>query len=200
MGRHHCEGSRPNERFLWTRSTPIRVLTRRIPAVRWSCVSARTTRTCRPSGRWRETWPPGRTSTWTRAPTCESPLTRRVPRCSTPPALTALGCAGSVSVTARCASRRLWRPRQQRLPARERRVSAQSNRQHSDDYAHLQPLLDEFAMLDPADPRRDTLREQLVTGYLPLAEHVAQRFSGRGVAKEDLVQVARLGLVNAVDR
>jgi len=55
-------------------------------------------------------------------------------------------------------------------------------------------------MLDPADPRRDTLREQLVTGYLPLAEHVAQRFSGRGVAKEDLVQVARLGLVNAVDR
>ena len=80
-------------------------------------------------------------------------------------------------------------------------MSPQANRRsHSDDYAHLRPLLDEFAGLAPDDPRRPSLREELVTGYLPLAEHVAQRFSGRGVAKEDLVQVARLGLVNAVDR
>lgn len=70
----------------------------------------------------------------------------------------------------------------------------------SDDYAHLHPLLEEFAGLAPTAPRKEYLREELVTGYLPLAEHVAQRFSGRGVAKEDLVQVARLGLVNAVDR
>lgn len=80
-------------------------------------------------------------------------------------------------------------------------MSQQANRRsHSDDYAHLRPLLDEFAGLAPEHPRRPQLREELVTGYLPLAEHVAQRFSGRGVAKEDLVQVARLGLVNAVDR
>lgn len=80
-------------------------------------------------------------------------------------------------------------------------MSAQSNRQsHSDDYAHLRPLLSEFAGLEATDPRRESLRDDLVTGYLPLAEHIAQRFSGRGVAKEDLVQVARLGLVNAVDR
>ena len=80
-------------------------------------------------------------------------------------------------------------------------MSPQANRRsHSDDYAHLRPLLEEFAGLDRDDPRRPSLRDELVTGYLPLAEHVAQRFSGRGVAKEDLVQVARLGLVNAVDR
>lgn len=80
-------------------------------------------------------------------------------------------------------------------------MSAQADRRsHSDDYAHLRPLLEEFTGLEEGDPRREHLRAELVTGYLPLAEHVAQRFSGRGVAKEDLVQVARLGLVNAVDR
>ncbi|RZQ62002.1 SigB/SigF/SigG family RNA polymerase sigma factor [Amycolatopsis suaedae] len=69
-----------------------------------------------------------------------------------------------------------------------------------DDYAHLAPLFTELAELDENDPRRATLRDELVTGHLPLAEHIAQRFSGRGVAKEDLVQVARVGLINAVDR
>jgi RNA polymerase sigma-70 factor (sigma-B/F/G subfamily) len=40
----------------------------------------------------------------------------------------------------------------------------------------------------------------LVTGHLPLAEHIATRFSHRGVPREDLVQVATVGLINAVDR
>ncbi|GAB3507675.1 SigB/SigF/SigG family RNA polymerase sigma factor [Amycolatopsis cihanbeyliensis] len=69
-----------------------------------------------------------------------------------------------------------------------------------DDYGHLAPLFDQLAELDRDDPRHAELRDELVTGYLPLAEHVAQRFSGRGAAKEDLVQVATLGLINAVDR
>lgn len=77
---------------------------------------------------------------------------------------------------------------------------ARGRRSGAEDYAHLRPLLEEFAQLLGDGPRRKRLREELVNGYLPLAEHVAQRFSGRGVAKEDLVQVARLGLVNAVDR
>ncbi|HVW41921.1 MAG TPA: SigB/SigF/SigG family RNA polymerase sigma factor [Amycolatopsis sp.] len=70
----------------------------------------------------------------------------------------------------------------------------------SNEYEHLAHLFDEFAALDPNDPRRAELRDRLVTGHLPLAEHIAQRFSGRGVAKEDLVQVATVGLINAVDR
>lgn len=43
-------------------------------------------------------------------------------------------------------------------------------------------------------------REEIVTRCLPLADHIARRFDGRGEAREDLVQVARVGLVNAVNR
>jgi RNA polymerase sigma-B factor len=70
----------------------------------------------------------------------------------------------------------------------------------SNEYQHLAPLFDEFAALPPDDPRRSEIRDELVTGHLPLAEHIAQRFSGRGMAREDLVQVATVGLINAVDR
>ena len=55
--------------------------------------------------------------------------------------------------------------------------------------------LDLFRRLpDPA------AREALVGRYLPLAEHLAARFVGRGEARDDLVQVASLGLVHAIDR
>jgi RNA polymerase sigma-B factor len=67
-------------------------------------------------------------------------------------------------------------------------------------YEHLAPLFGELAKLGEDDPRRGELRNELVTGHLPLAEHIAARFSNRGVPREDLVQVATLGLINAVDR
>lgn len=70
---------------------------------------------------------------------------------------------------------------------------------HSE-YAHLAPLFDRLAETDPAQPEHSTLREQLVTGHLPLARHIARRFANRGEPQDDLVQVAMLGLVNAVDR
>ncbi len=44
------------------------------------------------------------------------------------------------------------------------------------------------------------MREQIVACGLPLAEHIARRFAGRGEAFEDLLQTARVGLVQAVDR
>jgi RNA polymerase sigma-B factor len=44
------------------------------------------------------------------------------------------------------------------------------------------------------------IREELVRAYLPLAEYLAKRFVHRGVPSDDLVQVASLGLVKAVDR
>jgi RNA polymerase sigma-B factor len=43
-------------------------------------------------------------------------------------------------------------------------------------------------------------REELVKRYLPLAESLARRFSGRGESHDDLFQVASLGLLNAIDR
>ncbi|NUS94474.1 MAG: RNA polymerase sigma factor SigF [Nocardia sp.] len=44
------------------------------------------------------------------------------------------------------------------------------------------------------------MREQIVHRCLPLAEHIARRFAGRGESFDDLLQIARLGLVQAVDR
>jgi RNA polymerase sigma-B factor len=43
-------------------------------------------------------------------------------------------------------------------------------------------------------------RDALASRFLPLAEHLARRFGGRGQQHEDLVQVASLGLVKAIDR
>jgi RNA polymerase sigma-B factor len=68
------------------------------------------------------------------------------------------------------------------------------------EYAHLVPKLAEYARLDGTDPRRESLREDLVTGYLPVAQHIARRFAHRGEPLDDLVQVATVGLINAVDR
>jgi RNA polymerase sigma-B factor len=68
------------------------------------------------------------------------------------------------------------------------------------EYAHLVPLQRRYAELAPDDPERSRLREQLINGYLPVAEHIARRFAGRGEPLDDLMQVATVGLINAVDR
>jgi RNA polymerase sigma-B factor len=46
----------------------------------------------------------------------------------------------------------------------------------------------------------DRVREALITRYLPLARAIARRFQATGVPFEDLVQVANVGLVCAVNR
>src|SRR5271167_112435 len=43
-------------------------------------------------------------------------------------------------------------------------------------------------------------RERIVARCLPLADHVASHFARRGEGLEDLTQVARVGLMNAVNR
>lgn len=43
-------------------------------------------------------------------------------------------------------------------------------------------------------------REVIAERCLPLAEHIARRYGGRGEAHDDLVQVARVGLVSAINR
>lgn len=52
--------------------------------------------------------------------------------------------------------------------------------------------------VDSAEFRRH--RERIIERCLPLADHIARRFDGRGESRDDLVQVARVGLVNAVNR
>ncbi|MBV8995169.1 MAG: RNA polymerase sigma factor SigF [Pseudonocardiales bacterium] len=69
-----------------------------------------------------------------------------------------------------------------------------------DEYAHLVPLQRRYAELAPDDPARRRWRDNLISGYLPVAEHIARRFAGRGEPLDDLIQVATVGLINAVDR
>ncbi|MFF1520526.1 sigma factor, partial [Streptomyces sp. NPDC058305] len=49
-------------------------------------------------------------------------------------------------------------------------------------------------------PERATVRDELVSLWLPMAHRVAARFRDRGEAIEDLRQVAALGLIKAIDR
>lgn len=78
--------------------------------------------------------------------------------------------------------------------------SLSSVRTEQNEYAHLIPLQHRYAKLAHDDPQRQRLREQLIRGYLPVAEHIAHRFTSRGQPRDDLVQVAAVGLINAVDR
>jgi RNA polymerase sigma-B factor len=68
------------------------------------------------------------------------------------------------------------------------------------DRAHSPALLDRLGTLDRADPAWQETRDQLVTLHLPLAEHLARRFTGRGEPYEDLLQVASIGLIKSIDR
>ena len=52
-----------------------------------------------------------------------------------------------------------------------------------------------FARLPDAEAR-----DELAALYQPLAEYLARRFYGRGEPLEDLVQVANVGLIKAIDR
>src|SRR5215212_2139300 len=51
-----------------------------------------------------------------------------------------------------------------------------------------------------ATTRDSALRDQLIEAHLGLAEYLARRFANRGEPLDDLVQVASLGLVKAVER
>jgi RNA polymerase sigma-B factor len=50
------------------------------------------------------------------------------------------------------------------------------------------------------DQRDPAAREELVRRYLPYAKNLALRYRGASESFDDLLQVANLGLVNAVDR
>jgi RNA polymerase sigma-B factor len=79
-------------------------------------------------------------------------------------------------------------------------ASVQPEGAEHDEYAHLVPLQRRYAELAPDDPARRRWRNDLISGYLPVAEHIARRFAGRGEPLDDLTQVATVGLINAVDR
>ena len=61
-------------------------------------------------------------------------------------------------------------------------------------------LLNELSRTAPDDARRARLRERAIEAWLPLAQHLARRYNGRGEPLGDLTQVAMVGLIKAVDR
>jgi len=82
----------------------------------------------------------------------------------------------------------------------EPQPEARDGRTRRDEYGWLTPLFAELAALPTDDPGRRRVRDRLVRGHLPIAQHIARRFARRGEPLADLEQVATLGLINAVDR
>jgi RNA polymerase sigma-B factor len=69
-----------------------------------------------------------------------------------------------------------------------------------DDRALALSMFDQLAGAVPGSREHEELRDWLVRRHLPLVEHLARRYVGRGEPLEDLIQAGSLGLVNAVDR
>src|SRR5438270_11190866 len=65
----------------------------------------------------------------------------------------------------------------------------------ADDRDELRRKFAEFART-----RDRATRDELITAHMGLAEYLARRFTNRGEPLDDLLQVASLGLLKAVDR
>ncbi|KUI37004.1 RNA polymerase subunit sigma-70 [Mycobacterium sp. IS-1496] len=68
-----------------------------------------------------------------------------------------------------------------------------------DDVLDVDDLFDRLA-LSADDRERERWRRRIITACLPVADHLAHRFMGRGEPSEDVIQVARIGLIKTVDR
>jgi RNA polymerase sigma-B factor len=74
-------------------------------------------------------------------------------------------------------------------------------RRQPSEFAAEEPRLRRLAALPADDPLRPALRDQLIMTFLPVGEHIAARYSSVWPgAREDLRQVASVGVINAVDR
>src|SRR5437763_245537 len=69
-------------------------------------------------------------------------------------------------------------------PREERRASGPAFRRFQEFYASRDPHL----------------RSELILEHLALAQSIARRFTWPGLAPDDLLQIARVGLIHAVDR
>lgn len=68
------------------------------------------------------------------------------------------------------------------------------------EYADVADMFRRLKNLDENSAVYRRQREEIIQRCLPLADHIARRYSGRGEPFDDLVQAARIGLVGAVNR
>lgn len=68
------------------------------------------------------------------------------------------------------------------------------------EYADVTDMFRRLKLLDEGSLPHRRQREAIVERTLPLADHVARRYRNRGEPIDDLVQAARVGLVNAINR
>ena len=68
------------------------------------------------------------------------------------------------------------------------------------EYADVAEMFRHPAMLEEGSAAFLRQREAIIRRCMPLADHIARRYGGRGEPHDDLVQAARVGLVNAVNR
>ncbi|WP_442931454.1 SigB/SigF/SigG family RNA polymerase sigma factor [Micromonospora sp. NBC_00330] len=61
-------------------------------------------------------------------------------------------------------------------------------------------LLLAMAAMPAGHPSRAALRDRAIEAWLPLANHLARRYTGRGEPTGDLTQTAAMGLIKAVDK
>ena len=92
-------------------------------------------------------------------------------------------------------------------------TATQLSKANTAEKVHRRHVLDERSLSDSAmqmlatmatlpkhHPSRAGLRDQVIESWLPLAQHLANRFAGRGEPIDDLVQTATVGLIKAVDK
>lgn len=85
-------------------------------------------------------------------------------------------------------------------PARPATASAASKKRSDDSYDDVVEMFVALREMPAESHEYRRQRERIVARCLPLADHVASHFARRGEGHDDLVQVARLGLMNAVNR
>ena len=71
---------------------------------------------------------------------------------------------------------------------------------HNSQYADVTDMFRQLHSLDEGSIAFRCHRDAIIERALPIADHIARRFSNRGEPFDDLVQAARVGLVNAVNR
>jgi RNA polymerase sigma-B factor len=81
-------------------------------------------------------------------------------------------------------------------PCRPRRWPAATE----PDFAWIHAAFSQLRRLPCDSAEHSRLRNRIIEECLPLADRIARRYDRRGEAHDDLVQVARVGLMNAVNR